>query len=427
MHILFFSHNFPPEVNALATRTHAHCRRWVADGHRVTVVTCAPNYPQGVVFPGYRNAWRSEEAMNGIRVVRVGTLLAPNRGFARRVLYFLSYMVRAVLFGLTVPDADIVVASSPQFFAGWAGVLCARLKRWPLVLEVRDIWPESILAVGAMKRTRLIRLLEWLERRMYRAADHIVTVGSGYRRQLLARDVPADKISIVPNGVDPVDSARSFDRLAFRKEQQVTDKFVCAYVGTVGMAHGLEVVLDAAGQLAASGRNDVQFWIVGDGAERADLEAEVERRGLTTVRFFGMVPKSRVTDFIESADAALVHLRGTGLFGTVLPSKIFEIMQAGVPIVMGVRGEALDLVVDHDAGVAMTPDDAGSLVDCIDTISANPAAYRQGNTLVADQYNRDMLARRMLVTLKQHAGATLSSADLALQSAPRQAGEYRAA
>jgi len=202
MHILFLSHNFPPEVNALATRTYEHCRRWVASGHRVTVVTCAPNYPRGIVFEGYRNAWRSEEEMSGIRVVRVGTLVAPNEGFLRRTIYYVSYMLRAAFFGVTLRDVDVVVSSTPQFFGGWAGVLCRWMRRWPFVLEVRDIWPESILAVGAMKRTMVIRFLEWMEHRMYGAATHIVTVGEGYKRQLLERGVPESMITVVTNGVD---------------------------------------------------------------------------------------------------------------------------------------------------------------------------------------------------------------------------------
>ena len=204
MHILLFSHYFPPEVNAPATRTFEHCRRWVAAGHQVTVVTCAPNCPNGIVFDGYRNSWRCEERVEGIRVIRVWTFLAANRGFLRRIANYLSYMVSATLYAVWLKNVDVVVATSPQFFCGWAGVLCRWVRRWPFVLEIRDIWPESIVTVGAMKRSRIIRLLEWLERRMYRAANHIVTVGSGYRRQLLDRGVPADKVSVIPNGVGDV-------------------------------------------------------------------------------------------------------------------------------------------------------------------------------------------------------------------------------
>lgn len=401
MHILFLSHNFPPEVNALATRTYEHCRRWVASGHRVTVVTCAPNYPRGIVFEGYRNAWRSEEEMDGIRVVRVGTLLAPNEGFLRRTIYYLSYMVRAALFGVTLRDVDLVVSSSPQFFGGFAGVLVRWIRRWPFVLEIRDIWPESIIAVGAMKQSRVIRFLEWLEHRMYRAADHIVTVGEGYKRQLLDRNVPESKITVVPNGVDLSRGPVQGNSEEVRRQLDSEGKFVCAYVGTVGMAHGLEVVIEAAEKLRSCGREDIKFWIVGDGAERAILEEKARRSGLANVVFTGLVSKDRVAEIIASADTSLVHLRGTSLFGTVIPSKIFEIMDARIPIIMGVRGDARDIVVNNNAGVEMTPDDPDSLIACLDQVVANPDAYRHGRDFIAKFYDRDDLANRMLDVLRR--------------------------
>jgi colanic acid biosynthesis glycosyl transferase WcaI len=194
--ILFLTHYFPPEVNAPATRTFEHCVRWARAGHDVTVVTCAPNCPGGVVYPGFRNAWRPQvEWVEGVRVVRVWTYLAPNAGTVRRILNYLSYMASAVLASLRLPRPDVVIATSPQFFCGWAGVLVARMKRRPLVLEIRDIWPESIRAVGAIRRRPLLRLLEKLERRMYLAADHVVTVGQGYRERILQRADVADRIS----------------------------------------------------------------------------------------------------------------------------------------------------------------------------------------------------------------------------------------
>ena len=194
MHILFFSHYFPPEVNAPASRTFEHCKRWVAAGHRVTLVTCFPNCPDGVVFAGYRNRLRQVEKVEGIRVIRVWTFIGANAGFARRIANYVSYMLSALLHGLFVRDVDVVVASSPQFFCGWAGVLHHWLRRRPFVLEIRDIWPESILVVGAMKKSHIIRLLERMEIWMYGAASFIVTVGEGYREQIISKGAAATKV-----------------------------------------------------------------------------------------------------------------------------------------------------------------------------------------------------------------------------------------
>jgi glycosyltransferase involved in cell wall biosynthesis len=399
MRILFLSHYFPPEVNAPASRTYEHCRRWVAAGHEVTVVTCAPNCPSGLVFDGYRNAWQSEETVDGIHVVRVWTLVAANQGFLLRIVNFLSYMLRAALYAATAPRFDLVVATSPQFFCGWAGVFASVLRRRPLVLEIRDLWPDSIVAVGAMRRSRLIRCLEWLERRLYAAAHHIITVGEDYRAGLVSKGVPAEKISVVSNGVDLEQFIAVGNSVAVRREFGLQGKFVCAYLGTVGMAHGLEVVLEAARLARERGRHDLAFWIVGDGAERARLEAAAKARKLDNVIFSGMLPKARMPEVISACDCCLVHLRAAELFSTVLPSKIFEFMALNVPIIMGVRGGARQIVLEAGAGVAMEPDQPKSLLDAIDQIQGRSKSEFAGRPFVALHFNRDRLASQMLDVL----------------------------
>ncbi|MFO0918821.1 MAG: glycosyltransferase family 4 protein [Planctomycetaceae bacterium] len=401
MHILFLTHYFVPEVNAPATRTFEHARRWVEQGHQVTVVTCAPNCPTGVVFSGYQNAWRTEETLDGIRVIRVWSYLTANKGFFKRTLNFLSYMLTAVWCAIRLKNVELVVATSPQFFCGWAGVLCHAIRRWPFVLEIRDIWPESIVTVGAMQRSRLMTVLEWLERRMYAAADHIVTVGDGYKDQLLERNVPEKKISVIPNGVDLSRVQPQPPDVDLRRRWQGENKFVCAYVGTVGMAHGLDVVIDAAEKLRQVGRDDVQFWIVGDGAERCRLEQAAKDRQLNSITFTGLVSKDRIDEVTASCDACLVHLRGTELFGTVIPSKVFETMALNIPIIMGVRGQAQEIVLNGQGGVAMTPDDADSLLACIDRIRQERQQFVHGRAYVSRHYDRTVLADRMLDVLRQ--------------------------
>lgn len=404
MHILFLSHYFPPEVNAPATRTFEHCRQWVRDGHQVTVVTCAPNCPTGVVFSGYRNAWKSVETIEGIRVVRVWSLVSANEGFLRRILNFVSYMLTAVWQALWIRKVDVVVATSPQFFCGWAGVLVHWLKRTPFVLEIRDIWPESIVTVGAMRRSLAIRILEKLERWMYAAAGHIVTVGDGYRDKLLERGVPEAKITVVPNGVDTNAWQPRPMNADLRRQWNGEGKFVCSYIGTVGLAHGLQVVLKAAKTLKEAGRDEVTFWILGDGAQRAELEAEAKSLDLDNVVFTGLVPKAQVAEALASSDASLVHLKGTELFGTVVPSKIFETMAMNVPIIMGVVGQARNIVLRANAGVPMTPDDPASLLTAIDRIHESPMGYSTGRRYVSQEYDRQILAERMLQCLNEAAG-----------------------
>ncbi len=412
MHILFFSHYYPPEVNAPATRTSEHCQRWAAAGHEVTVVTCAPNCPQGVVYPGYRNRlWPQVEQVEGVRVVRVWTFLAANTGNIRRIVNFLSYLVSAVLASLWLARPDVIVATSPQFFCGWAGVLASRLRRVPLVLEIRDIWPESIQAVGAMRNGLLLHILERLERWMYLAAEHVVAVGDGYRDRILQRADVSNRISVITNGVDPKRFAPRPADTELLRRWHVEGKFVCSYIGTIGMAHGLEVVLETARLFKAQGRNDIAFCLVGDGSSRERLEAEVRRDGLEElVVFTGLQPKEDIPTILASSDACLVHLKKCDLFETVIPSKIFETMAMGRPIIMGVLGPARDIVLQSGAGMAMEPESATSLVNAVETLADNrllaTCLGRAGRQYVLANFNRDVLAERFLRLLENVAGQT---------------------
>ena len=396
MHILFLTHYFPPEVNAPATRTYEHCKRWVASGHKVTVVTCAPNCPDGIVYSGYRNRFRFTEMKDGIKIIRVWTWLAPNKGFLKRILNYVSYMGSAVFHSVAMKNVDIVIATSPQFFCGWAGVLLHWFRRWPFILEIRDIWPESIVTVGAMKKSRVIRYLEVLEKKMYKAADHIVAVGEGYRQKIAEKGISPDTISVILNGVDLDRFRLVTDASANRQKYKGEQKFVCSYIGTVGMAHGLEVMLKAAKTCKNKGRNDIVFWIVGDGAERKNLETQALKEQLHNVVFTGRLPKEEMPGIIAASDCCLVHLRGTELFSTVIPSKIFELMAMNIPIIMAVRGEAQEIVKRGKAGVAMEPDNPDSLLDCIEQIQKEGKHAFTGREFVAAHYDRNVLALNML-------------------------------
>lgn len=402
MRILFLSHYYPPEVNAPATRTYEHCVRWARAGHDVTVVTCVPNCPDGVVFDGYRNRLRPRvETIDGVRIVRVWTYLAPNAGTLRRIVNYVSYLMSAVWTCLWLKRPDVVVATSPQFFCGWAGVLVKWVRRVPFVLEIRDIWPESIEAVGAMRNRPLLRLLEWLERRMYRAADHIVAVGNGYRDKILEKVAIPERISVVTNGVDLERFVPEPPDQRFLHMWDLEGKFVCSYIGTIGMAHGLEVVIEAAKLLRDKGRSDIAFCLVGDGASQKRLKDQADRESVGgMVVFTGMLPKEEMPTVLASSGACLIHLKKCELFGTVIPSKLFETMAMERPIIMGVNGEARDIVTWAGAGLDMEPDSALSLVECVERLADDPErAARLGRSArdyVAAHFSRDVLAQKLL-------------------------------
>lgn len=404
MRILFLSHYFHPEGNAPATRVRELTRRWVEAGHEVTVVTCAPNVPDGVVYEGYRNAWRTREPVDGVEVVRVWTWLAANAGTTRRILNYVSYMLTATLAGLGGKRPDVVIATSPQFFCGWAGVLVKWLRRVPLVLEIRDLWPESIVAVGALPESRLIRFLEWLELRMYAAADLVVTVGEGYRQKLLAKGVPESRLHVIPNGVDRATFHPEVDGADVRREYGLEGAFVCSYIGTIGMGSGLEVALRAARLLRERGRDDVRLVLVGDGAVRGELARRAAEEGLDNLVFTGRQPKTRMPEFLAATDACLVHLIRTDLFKTVLPSKIFEASATARPILLGVEGFAADLVREAEAGICFEPENEGELVSALIELADDPGrrAALGANALetIAQRYDIERLAAEYLGILE---------------------------
>ena len=402
MRVLFFTHYFPPEGNAPASRTYEHCTRWVKAGHQVTVVTSVPNVPNGVPYPGYRNRFRRQrDTMDGIEVIRVWTYLAPNAGFVKRIVNYLSYMLTAFWVGVTIRRPDVIIATSPQFFCGWAGVLTQFFRRVPFILEIRDIWPESITAVGAMRKGLLTRLLEWLEKRMYLSADHIVTVGQGYRDNVAGKVPVADRISVIYNGIDGnAFTPQNADEDLLQRFGQ-GNRFVCSYVGTIGMAHGLETVLDCAELLQQAGRTDIGFLLVGDGARRQPLMEECATRGLNDlVRFTGLLSKQEMPKVLASSDVLLVHLRACDLFQTVIPSKIFEAMAMKRPIIMGVQGESAEIVRSSQAGIDMQPGDAQSLFACVTKLKDDTTLYatlsRNGRDFVLEKFSRDAFAATYL-------------------------------
>lgn len=404
-HILFLTDNFPPEVNAPASRTFEHCREWVRQGYRVTVITSNPNFPEGRLHTGYRNRlWRSE-TMAGIRVIRVWTYIAPNAGVALRVFDFLTYMVTATIAGLFVRGVHLVVGTSPHLFVTTAAMILGWLKRVPYVFELRDLWPESIKTVGAIKQGRVISLLEHLELFLYRRAALVIAVTRSFKADLVRRGIPAEKIRVITNGADlqrfgpgpfPAQLARSLG---------LEGRFVAGYIGTHGVAHGLTTVLDAAEMIRGEpGGEDVVFLLVGEGAERAALRRDAEQRGLANVRFLDPVSKDAVVDYWRLLDVAIIHVRRHDLFETVIPSKTFEAMAVGTPILHGVRGESAEIVRHAEAGVTFEPEDASALVELVLRMKRDTALRaqlgRNGAAAAAD-YDRGNLARAMLKHLEE--------------------------
>lgn len=403
MRILFLSHYFPPEVNAPASRTWEHCRQWASDGNEVTVITCNPNHPRGVVYPGYRNSLFARENKDGIEIVRVWTYVTANEGFLKRTLNYVSFMISAIAAVPFVRKADVVITTSPQFFNGLAGYFASAIVRAPWVLEIRDLWPESIVAVGAIKNMAIIRALEWLEMFAYQNANAIVPVTDSFKRYMVEKGIPSEKIFVVKNGVDLSFYKKLQGDNPLRQDLGLRDRFVAAYFGTHGMAHHLETILEAASILRD--RREIVFLMVGDGAEKARLRALRDEMKLENVIMLDQQPKDRMPMLWDLCDVSLVLLRKSDLFKTVIPSKIFESMGMRRPILLGVRGESAEIVQAAGAGFSIEPENARELANRLLELQRDPRRAREmgerGHEYVAEYFDRTNLARRFLELLKQ--------------------------
>lgn len=398
MKILFLTHYYPPEVNAPANRVHEHARAWVKDGHHVTVITGVPNHPRGRLFPGYRNRWLQEERIDGVRVLRTWMYVTANEGFVKRTANYLAFMLTAILASFRAERPDVVVATSPQFFCGIAGAAVGVLKRRPFVLEVRDLWPESIVALGQLKRgSPLVRLLEAVERGLYRRARGVVVVTRAFAKHIAARGVPESRIALVYNGIDGDAWSPRPPAPALLARHGIGGSTRVGYVGTLGLAHGLITVLDAAQRL---GDPDVHFVFVGDGADRARIELEAKQRGLTNVHFTGLLPRTEVPNWLASLDVLLVMLRDLPVFETVIPSKLFEFAAMERPIILSApKGEVREMVESADVGLAIDAEDAEKLAAAIATLRRDPERARamaaRARAWAEHGFRREALARRM--------------------------------
>lgn len=402
MHILVFSHYYPPEVNAPASRTSEHARAWVEAGHHVTVITSAPNHPAGEIYPGYRNRLFQRENIDGVEIVRVWTLLAANSGFAKRIANYLSYMLSALMAVPRISRPDVILTTSPQFFCGLAGLGARWMRQVPWVLEIRDLWPESIVSVGAMKKGRAIQFLEWLEGQAYRRADRVVSVTDSFVSHI-AQLRGRDDVVVLKNGVDLEVFHKVGDEDIIKARFGLGGRVVAAYVGTHGMAHGLDTLLDAAALLNGDPR--IGFLLVGDGAERVRLEERARTMGLDNLHIAGQLPRAMMPEIWSATDISLILLKKSDTFKSVLPSKMFEAMAMKCPIVLGVEGEAKALLDEANCGIAIEPEDAEALAAAILKLAEDhEAAANFGESGLAHaraQFDRKKIAARYLSLLTE--------------------------
>jgi glycosyltransferase involved in cell wall biosynthesis len=405
MKIAIYSHYFLPEIGAPSARIGDFARQWLAMGHEVHVGTCFPNHPTGEVYPGYRSSSYAHERLQGIDVHRSWTYITPNKGFLKKIMGHASFWLSAALFSSRkIPPVDCVIGSSPTFFAAMAARAKARRDGVPFIMEVRDLWPAIFVELGVIRNRRIIRLLELWEISLYRSATRIVTVTDSFRENLIARGVPARKVVTITNGADTEYWRRDHaDGSKLRDGLKLESSFVVLYIGAHGISQGLGALIKAAARLKS--RRDIRFVFVGEGADKPKLEVEAARLELTNVTFLPPVGKEAVRAYYSLADLCVIPLRNIPLFDTFIPSKMFEIMATGRPILASLSGEAADILGRSGAAQIVKPEDDAAIAAAIVEAAANPqlleAMAKCGPNFVRTHYARSLLADRYLNLIQE--------------------------
>ncbi len=399
MKILFLTDNFFPEVNAPASRTYEHAKEWIVKGEEVTVITCAPNFPQGRVYDGYKNSLYSVEYIDGIKVIRVWSYITSNEGFFKRVLDYLSFAFTSFVAGLFV-KTDVIVATSPQFFTAWSGCALSFFKRKPWIFELRDLWPESIRTVGAMKKEKVLDFLEKIELWLYKNSAKVVAVTAAFKANLIKRGIDADKIEIVTNGVNMELFAPVQKDDALAKKLGIEGKFVIGYIGTHGMAHSLDFIVRTISKI----KDDRYYFLfIGDGAMKKEVLKIAEELSVKNATFLEPVLRSQIPLYISVTDAALVPLKKSDTFKTVIPSKIFENAAMQKPIFLGVDGQAREIVEAYGAGVYFEPENEQDFMEKLGVFE-DKLAYenmQKACKRLAMDYNRKKLSLDMLKIMRE--------------------------
>lgn len=399
MKILFITDNFPPEVNAPATRTYEHIKEWIKDESvEVTVLTCFPNFPHGKVYNGYKNKLYQREKFDGIDVIRVWSYMSKNEGFAKRVLDYISFAFMAFIVGL-FHKFDVIVATSPQFFTTWAGCGLAKIKRRPWVFELRDLWPESIKTVGAMKQGKIIEILEKIELGLYKSSNLVIAVTEAFRQNLIARGIDGNKIKVITNGSNlDLFVPRDKDR-ELLNQLGLKDKFIVGYIGTHGMAHSLDFIITTISKIKD---DKFHFLFVGDGAVKEKIVNLAADLGLKNVTFLDSVSKDEVPRFLSICDIMLAPLKKDDNFKTVIPSKIFEASAMQRPVLLGVEGQAKEILEAYGAGACFEPENEKDFLEKLNILT-DVNFYNECKTgclRLANDYDRKKLAKTMLEILK---------------------------
>ena len=399
MHILLIHQVFVRPGDPGGTRHYDFARHLIEKGHRVTVLAGNRSYLTGELLPTPRR----ESPFAGLEIVRCGVVGPVQRGFVWRTVGYFSFMLTSFWAGMRTAGVDALWATSPPIFQAWTAWLVARLKRKRWLLEVRDLWPEFAVQVGALRNRGLIAMSEWLERFLYRRSDQIVVNSPGFVEHMKEVGVGEKQIKVIPNGVafgsdnGSGPSLRSSKGSMLRESHGLQGKFIALYAGAHGMANDLSQLVAAAAAVQQDPR--IAIVLVGDGPEKAELQSQAHRRQLSNLIFLPPVEKARVTALFEDADCGIAVLKAIPMFTTTYPNKVFDYMASGLPVVLAIDGVIRQVVEEAGAGIAVSPGDGTEIGQAIQRMADAPAMVaemgKKGREYVAEHFDREDMAHEM--------------------------------
>lgn len=398
MHILLIHQAFVTTGEAGGTRHIEFAKRLAAKGHRVTIITSPVSYLSGEQKSDISGhfLWKKEQWTENIEIRYCWTSSGMHKGFVPRVIAFFSFMFSSFFCALNVKDVDVVWGTSPNLFQGWTAWLSARCKRKKVLLEIRDLWPEFAIAMGALTNATLIRMSRWLEKFLYVHADRIIVNSPGFISYI--RDICGKTPDLVPNGADE-SMFEGMSGVAFREKYGLQDDFVVMYSGAHGPANDLETALNAAELL--KDRKEIRFVFVGSGKDKPRLETLAGEKRLDNVLFIPAVPKDDIPAVMAAEDAGLAILKKLEMFKTTYPNKVFDIMACGDPVICQIDGVIRDVVEENHAGIFVEPGDPEALAGAVLRLAGDPEGCRvmgeNGRKAIREKYDRDTAAQKLEV------------------------------
>jgi glycosyltransferase involved in cell wall biosynthesis len=407
MRILYLSQYFPPEAGATQTRAYEMARAWVRLGHQVTILSEFPNHPSGIIPPSYRGKYYEYSKLDEINIIRVWVKASPVKNFSNRMLFYLTYMFNASIVGFFVARGkyDLLYASSPPLFVGGAALFLSVTRRLPLVFEVRDLWPESAVALGELSNPSAISLATRLEQFCYRKSVQVVVVTHGIYNRLAQRGIPASKLYFCPNGANTdlfFFNPAARDRI--RRELGLEQKFIAVYAGIHGLAQGLETILDAARILQSI--PDIHIVMIGDGPKKAEIVSMAASYNLPNLTLLPEKPREQIPDYLSAADVALIPLKKAEIFKGALPSKIFDAWACERPVLLSIDGEARELVKSVNGGIFIPPEDSAKMAEELISLRDSPTERQSmgenGLNYTRQNLSRYALAENLILHLEKY-------------------------